>query len=148
MYREFKPIAPLRPYIQCIWTMNAKGEDFTEPQRLVPDGNIEVMLNYGNSSSQSWNDGSKTINSYKGSCVVGQRPGYYFTSATGYVELIGISFKPGGLSPFIDHPVADLTGSIIPLKLFNNALFLEIEERIDNIGLSHTLLRCRKKKEI
>jgi AraC-like DNA-binding protein len=130
MYREFKPIAPLRPFVQCIWTMKARGEDFAEPQRLVPDGNIEVMLHYGDSSSQAWTSGSKNIDIHKGSCLVGQRPGYYFTSASGDVDFIGISFKPGGLSPFIHQPVEDLTGSIIPLKLLNNALFLEIEERI------------------
>ena len=134
MYREFKPIAPLRPYVQCIWTMRARGEDFAEPQRLVPDGNIEVMLNYGESYSQAWTDDKKNTNTHKGSCLVGQRPAYYFTSAHGDVDFIGISFKPGGLSPFMLHPISDFTGSIISLKLLNNALFLEMEERIAELA--------------
>lgn len=136
MYREFKPIAALRPYVQCIWIMKAQGEAFKEPQRLVPDGNIEVMLNYGDSFTQNWTSDKKSIGTHRGSCIVGQRPGHYFTSAVGEIDLISISFKPGGLSPFINKPVADLTGSTIPLKELNSELFAEMEERV--AGLNDT----------
>ncbi|HYF32963.1 MAG TPA: helix-turn-helix domain-containing protein [Chitinophagaceae bacterium] len=134
MYREFKVAAPLRPYIQCIWMVKASTGAFDVPQRLVPDGNIECMFNYGHSFAQAWSNGSNNVSVYKGSCLVGQRPAYYFTSATGQVDLVSISFKPGGLSPFIHQPVADLTGSTVPLSLLNNYLFLEIEERMAGIG--------------
>jgi hypothetical protein len=46
-YREFSVRPKLREYIHCIWVMQAGKVVFANADLLVPDGNIEVILNYG-----------------------------------------------------------------------------------------------------
>jgi AraC-like DNA-binding protein len=128
-YREFAVQPLLRDYIQCIWVMQAERGVFASPDLLVPDGNIEVMLNYGDPVTRYLPDGQTTQNK-TGSELIGQRCGWYRHSTEGEVNLISISFKPGGLSPFVPFAVADLTAHAIPFSSLPGNLFTEMEERV------------------
>src|SRR5687768_8143159 len=128
-YREFAVSPLLRDFIQCIWVMQAGKAVFANPDLLVPDGNIEVMLNYGDPVTRYLPDGI-TTETNKGSELVGQRCGWYKHATPGAVNLLSISFKPGGLSPFIPFPVADATATAIPFSSLPGALFSEMEDRV------------------
>lgn len=128
-YREFAVSPLLRDFIQCIWVMQAGKAVFANPDLLVPDGNIEVMLNYGDPVTRYLPDGI-TTETNKGSELVGQRCGWYKHATRGAVNLLSISFKPGGLSPFIPFPVADATATAIPFSSLPGTLFSEMEDRV------------------
>jgi AraC-like DNA-binding protein len=128
-YREFAVSPLLRDFIQCIWMMQAGKGVFANPDLLVPDGNIEVILNYGDPATR-FLPGGVTTETNKGSELVGQRCGWYKHATTGAVNLISISFKPGGLSPFIPFPVADATATAIPFSSLPGTLFSEMEARV------------------
>ena len=129
MYKEFKPVADLQPYIQCVWVMTAAAGVQTAPERLVPDGNIELLLNYGSHALKSTANTPDKIELFKGSQLIGQRSTYYFTAVSGPIDVISISFKPGGLSPFIRQPVTDITDCTVPLQ-YLNGFFSEMEESV------------------
>jgi AraC-like DNA-binding protein len=128
-YREFAVQPLLRDYIQCIWVMQAEKGVFANADLLVPDGNIEVMLNYGDPITRFLPNGSTTQNK-TGSELIGQRCGWYRHSTPGAVNLISVSFKPGGLSPFVPFAVADITAHAIPFSSLPGNLFTEMEERV------------------
>jgi AraC-like DNA-binding protein len=128
-YREFAVQPLLRDYIQCIWVMQAERGVFANPDLLVPDGNIEVILNYGDPATRYLPDGL-TIQNKTGGEIIGQRCGWYRHSTEGEVNLISISFKPGGLSPFVSFAVADVTAHSIPFSSLPGSLFTEMEERV------------------
>jgi AraC-like DNA-binding protein len=128
-YREFAVSPLLRDFIQCIWVMQAGKAVFANPDLLVPDGNIEVMLNYGDPVTRYLPDGI-TTETNKGSELVGQRCGWYKHATPGAVNLLSISFNPGGLSPFIPFPVADATATAIPFSSLPGTLFSEMEDRV------------------
>lgn len=128
-YREFAVSPLLRDFIQCIWVMQAGKAVFANPDLLVPDGNIEVMLNYGDPVTRYLPDGI-TTETNTGSELVGQRCGWYKHATPGAVNLVSISFKPGGLSPFIPFPVADTTSTAIPFSSLPGTLFSEMEYRV------------------
>lgn len=132
-YREFSVAEPLQPFIHCIWVMRAASGLFRQPERLVPDGNIEVILNYGDAFCQSFTEIHDDAILYKGSHVIGQRNTYYFTATEGKTDFISISFKPGGLSPFVNFPVADFTAAIVPLQIFRSYVFTQMEEEVFEI---------------
>lgn len=129
-YCDFNVAEPLRPFIQCIWTIQAEPGFFKSPERLLPDGNIEVLLNFGDEYTQYAASDSLHPKTFAGSQIVGQRRSYYMSTSVGKIDLISISFKPGGLSPFVDFPVADITGSTVSIKTLRSNLFSEIEERV------------------
>jgi AraC-like DNA-binding protein len=128
-YREFAVQPLLRDYIHCIWVMQAGKAVFANPDLLVPDGNIEVMLNYGDTATRFHPDGSVS-QTYSGSEIIGQRCSWFKHSTAGAVDLVSISFKPGGLSPFVPFPVADATASTIPFSSVPGSVFTEMEERV------------------
>jgi AraC-like DNA-binding protein len=128
-YREFAVSPLLRDFIQCIWVMQAGKGVFANPDLLVPDGNIEVMLNYGDPVTRYLPDGV-TTETNTGSELVGQRCGWYKHATPGAVNLVSISFRPGGLSPFIPFPVADATATAIPFSSLPGTLFSEMEDRV------------------
>ena len=128
-YREFAVSPLLSDFIQCIWVMQAGKGVFANADLLVPDGNIEVMLNYGDPVTRYLPDGI-TTETRKGSELVGQRCGWYKHATPGAVYLISISFKPGGLSPFIPFPVSDATAAAIPFSSLPGTLFSEMEDRV------------------
>src|SRR5215211_3738094 len=100
-YHEFQVQPELMTYIKTIWTLCSEAGSFLQPERLIPDGQIEVLLNFGDPYVRYLSDDFSDPLEFKGSQVVGQRPRYYFTAAKGRVDFISISFRPGGLSPFV-----------------------------------------------
>ena len=129
MYRQFRPVAALQPFVHCFWAMKGNIENLLHPERLVPDGNIELILNFGGPFLRSGSEEHR-METYHGSCLVGQRSSYYFTSALHTIDVIGISFLPGGLSLFINEPVADFTDATISVDELKHPVFAEIEERV------------------
>ncbi len=50
VYQECKPIVPLSPYIECFWVVQSQDKPPFQPMEiLIPDGTIELILNYGSS---------------------------------------------------------------------------------------------------
>jgi hypothetical protein len=44
-YREIQPSGRLRHFVNSFWILETDGED-TAPQRVVPDGHAELILNW------------------------------------------------------------------------------------------------------
>ena len=46
-YREFTPTVSLRSFVECFWTLEGDGSPGPSPERILPDGCIELILNFG-----------------------------------------------------------------------------------------------------
>jgi len=46
-YREHDPGVILRACLECIWTMRGHGDAHLAPSRILPDGCMEAVLNFG-----------------------------------------------------------------------------------------------------
>ena len=44
-YREILPAPPLLPFVQAFWTLDSSDAHAAPPQRVVPDGHAELILN-------------------------------------------------------------------------------------------------------
>lgn len=121
-YSEIKPRAPLDAFVECFWTL--EGEDpAPQPERILPDGCVELILNFGAPFSQ---------HSDRGRCLqprnflVGQMTGPILISPSGAVELIGIRFHPGGTLPFLRVPLHELTDQVVELGSLSSKLEREL----------------------
>jgi AraC-like DNA-binding protein len=109
-YRELKPTPPLRPFIECFWTLEGDGfDDGSSPERILPDGCVELILNFGDRFLQH-TGGERTHQPRN--FIVGQMTGPILISATGAVQLLGIRFQPGGTRPFLDVPAHEITDKV------------------------------------
>jgi AraC-like DNA-binding protein len=115
-YREFHPQPPLNKVIECFWTLESANEDpDPRPERILPDGCIELILNFGARFLQHFDD---TTRLQPQSFVAGQLTRPLLIAPTGPVQSIGIRFHPGGTTPFFRLPMHQLTDQVIELGAF------------------------------
>jgi AraC-like DNA-binding protein len=145
-YSEIKPNLPLRPFVECFWILEggsaesgsaeSGGSAAAPPERILPDGCVELILNFGDRFVQHV-DGYKR--SQPRNFVVGQMTGPILISPSGSVELLGIRFQPGGTRPFFPEPAHELTDTVVDLGSISNAF----ERGLRNTCASHRSLAGR-----
>jgi AraC-like DNA-binding protein len=121
-YSETKPTIPLRRFVECFWTLESEtsesgGSAAAPPERILPDGCVELILNFGERFFQHVG-GSRQIQPRN--FVVGQMTGPILISPSGAVELLGIRFQPGGTRAFLKTPADEITDEVVDLGNFSS----------------------------
>lgn len=122
-YREIKPTLPLRRFVECFWTLEGGGSAAAPPERILPDGCVELILNFGDRFFQHC--GSK-LQLQPRNFIVGQMTGPILISPGGKVELLGIRFQPGGTRPFFAAPADEITDTVTDLGSFSSKFEREL----------------------
>lgn len=104
---KYFPCHPLRQYVHHYWTMKGDIGDQTLSFRDIPDGNIEVLLNFGSSFVKQ--ETHLEAVEHKRGGIKGQFDHPVIIKQTGTVHIVGICFKPYGLYPFLRQSVSSLT---------------------------------------
>ena len=106
-----------------------KASPSAQAERILPDGCIELILNFGAQFSQHCDDTRKL---QPKNFLVGQMTGPIMITPSGPVQLIGIRFHPGGTLPFIRMPMHEVTDQVMELGSLSSALerdLLRVAER-------------------
>jgi AraC-like DNA-binding protein len=123
-YCEIPPRPPLNEFVECFWTLESDGPSpGGAPERILPDGCVELILNFGDRFSQHQNNRGKLQPRH---FLVGQMSGPILISPNGAVQLLGIRFHPGGTSPFLRVPMNELTDQIAELGSLSSELEREL----------------------
>jgi AraC-like DNA-binding protein len=106
--------------IECFWALES-DTDIPEhrPERILPDGCVEVILNFASPFAQHTGD---ITHLQPRNFIVGQMTGPMLIAPTGPVQLIGIRFHPGGTAPFFRLPIHELTDQVVELASFARTL--------------------------
>lgn len=126
-YCEITPKPPLNSFVECFWTLEGDGPGGDSPERILPDGCVELILNFGARFSQHTN-GARVLQPRH--FLVGQMTGPILISPTGRVELLGIRFHPGGTSGFMRVPMHEVTDHVTEL----GSLSPELERELLNVS--------------
>ena len=121
-YCERKPLPPLSRFVECFWALESDVPS-TQPERILPDGCVELILNFGARFSQH-DDGQLKLQPR--SFLVGQMTGPILISPTGPVQLLGIRFHPGGTLPFVHLPLHEITDRVVDLGALSSKLEREL----------------------
>jgi len=117
-YSEIKPGDPLSRFVECFWTLEG-DKPSGDPERILPDGCVELILNFGAEFSQHC-EGQQKLQPRN--FLVGQMTGPILISPTGAVQLIGIRFHPGGTLPFLRLPLHEITDQVVELGSLSSQL--------------------------
>ncbi len=112
-YAQRVPAEELRNYIECYWILRMHHSALGR-QRLIPGGRIEMIINFG--SALPWMvDEQNNVSGYLGNgvSVMGQRNKIFYAVFEGSLDLIGVRFKPGGLSAFTHLPAKYLLNELV-----------------------------------
>jgi AraC-like DNA-binding protein len=112
-YAEYAPPASLGRHVQCLWRIRAPAGDAT-PQRILPDGSVELVLNLGDAFRRHEPDGQ--IGVQPRALVVGITDRPLIIEAAGRVDLIGVRFRPGVAGGVLGIPQAALAGACHDLR--------------------------------
>lgn len=123
-YCETRPSRSLQPFVECFWTLEGdESVGSSPPERILPDGCIELILNFGDRFLQHAEDQRKL---QPRNFIVGQMTGPILISPSGRVELLGIRFQPGGARAFVDVPADEITDQVVDLGGVSSTLEREL----------------------
>ena len=123
-YSEIPSRPPLNRFVECFWTLEGDGPSpGGAPERILPDGCVELILNFGERFSQHENNERELQPRH---FLVGQMSGPILISPNGAVQLLGIRFHPGGTAPFLRVPMNELTDQIAELGSLSSELEREL----------------------
>jgi len=147
--QRHQPSSRLAPYINHYWSMTGNLANEFLYTRDIPDGNIEVVINLGTSFLKA--DSIGKWSHFKHGAIKGPFDQSVIIAQTRIVNIIGISFKPYGLYPFIGSPLYALRNSALPLqKLFLPNLLGQLSEAVKQgiwiSWLEERLLQQQKKE--
>ncbi|MDB5035526.1 MAG: AraC family transcriptional regulator [Chlorobi bacterium] len=107
VYREFPPSPPLAPYVECYWTMRAAGSSTPTPNRVLPDGCVDIIFDATEPAS--------AFDPSRGTVIgVMRRPRVVMLG--GPLELIAVRFRPGCGRIFFPVPMSELADYSIALS--------------------------------
>lgn len=109
-YREFAPSDGLRPFVECFWTRDltlATGALSADPpiHRVLPDGCIDVILGFSGHADEP--ESAMAVGTMTRALVL--------DAATSPECFVGVRFRPGKASAFLDLPASELTDLRVPL---------------------------------
>jgi AraC-like DNA-binding protein len=112
-YREYRPGERLQPFIRCYWTLHATSGCDVAPQRVFPDGSMELIFHLGE-PFQRLHD-KRPAERQATSLFAGQIWTPVDLQPSPCADVVGVRFHPAGAWPFFGIPMSELSGRIEPL---------------------------------
>lgn len=115
-YLELPAPKPLDRVVRCIWFLrgsDAGRPSISEPQVLVADGRIEIVLHLGDpfvrrEDDGSWRPESRTL-------LAGQLTRPLVVRPNGVTDVVGIRFRTSAAAAFLHLPLAEVTNRVVAL---------------------------------
>ncbi|WP_254091875.1 DUF6597 domain-containing transcriptional factor [Dawidia soli] len=128
-YKTFQPCSDLKSLVKCYWMLEVPASDYSERQRIVPDGCIEMAFILGDDIKRFTSRDAFILQPR--AMVLGQTLEAFYIQPTGYVNTFAIRFYPYGFANFVTAPIHDLANKETPLaQLFGEIPSRELEQQI------------------
>lgn len=127
----------LKQCIKYFWVMQ-NDHNTSVHHKLLPVSNIDFVLNFSAPITYVIDDITKTIP--KNFHFIGLRNQAYTISQTGHLNIIGISFFPAGLYPFLKTPLSEFTNKTVELETLAQRFTAAIESKLSITGSVATKL--------
>lgn len=102
---------PLDKWVQFVWI--SKGENDATKSRILPNGAIELIINFGDVQRTLKNGTFETDKNFYDYWVAGIQTQPLFIQSLTDTNLVGIRFLPGGAYPFFKVPVSNFSNAVV-----------------------------------
>jgi AraC-like DNA-binding protein len=129
-YREIAPSARLQAFIDRFWILQQDGPDGDDaaPQRVVPDGHSEMILNWGQPfealQAGEWHGQPRCF-------LAGQIEGPLLLRPKGPVKMLGVRFHPHGAGAVLSAPMHELSGKFTRVEDISTVLARNLARALD-----------------
>jgi len=131
-YQVDNPI--LKRLIKFFWVI--EKNDATFDHKILPQKNIDLLLNFSTNLNYSSNNNKRKLSKLYFNGITDNYK-YNWVHEKGKVEIIGISFYPTGLFPFIKTPVSEFKNHVIDLDLIYSKFSNDLIEKVNS---SHSVI--------
>src|SRR5882724_4295755 len=131
LYQEFLPDLFLRGDIECYWSIESRIAA-TGFRSVYPDGCMDIIFNFGEALMRKQHN--KIELSQEGAFVVGNMLTPIESKSTGYLNLLGVRFSPGGMSRFFHFPLHSLTDLSVPMTDMAGEFEKELTEKLYHLS--------------
>lgn len=109
MYQEYEPSNALLPYIETYWTYDSFMEGM-QTVKVLPDGCVDILLNCKEEAAE---------NELPSFCpyIVGTMTTFSDVTYNDGMQMMGIRFRAGGITAFIQLPIHEITNQRIEMGL-------------------------------
>lgn len=111
-YTEVAVEAPFDRLIHCVWFLTGRSAEY-QPQPVVPDGRLELLVHRADAFSRIHSDGSHQIQDTV--LVAGQLTGPIHLQPGSMIDVVGIRLTPLGAHAILDLPLSELTNAVVSL---------------------------------
>lgn len=111
---------PFNAQIQFIWV--STGEKDTTKTKILPNGAIELIINFGKLQRILDNETLQIKQTYRNFWVAGLQTKPIIIQSVDDTNLVGIRFLPGGAYPFFKFPVSRITDMVLEADWMKNEL--------------------------
>jgi AraC-like DNA-binding protein len=105
------PVEPLNKWIQYIWI--SSGEKDTTKSKVLPNGAIELIINFGDKQKILDEKTLTTKSTFKDYWIAGLQTHPIIIQSVYDTNLLGIRFLPGGAYPFFKFPINRISDLVI-----------------------------------
>lgn len=127
-YIEYKPHPALSEYVECFWSTDVTSAiSPRDMESFIPDGNIELVFNFGDPHTEVKNGKKECV---KDSHISGIQSKSSHVVLPGRLKHFCVRFKPGGSFPFLGIPTHLFANSNYPLDILLGKEYLLLEEQI------------------
>lgn len=125
----YNPRLPLAYFVDCFWLH--EGCPAHAMERVLPTGTMQLIISLGDESLRVFDQQTATkLTGYGNSLLCGAHSQFSIIDTAQQVALIGVHFRPGGASPFIDIPAGELHNSHVSLENIYGSYAQELRERL------------------
>ena len=129
-YCEIPPAAPLAPFVEALWTLESDDHGAGPPQRVVPDGHAELVLNFA--EPFDYCDDAGLWHRQPRLFFAGQIRGPLLLRARGPAHILGIRFTPHGAAAMLRAPMHEFAGRFTPIDDFSPPLHRALQQALDS----------------
>ncbi|HLO27672.1 MAG TPA: AraC family transcriptional regulator [Anaerolineales bacterium] len=127
-YLIYIPSPPLDAYIDDLYYLD--GPAYYPRQKVLPVASSNLMINLGDPFDVYEPDRAKPFITCTDSWWVGIWNTYHCVDWPPNVQFFGVHFKPGGPYPFLQFPLSEMNGQVVPLDTLWGCYASEIRERL------------------
>ncbi len=116
VHHHYIPQPPLSAFVESFWLYEGERPTHAKERRL-PDGSVEFVFNLQDDLIRIYDTpGRETFRSYRGAVLSGPQSGYVLLDTTDMISTLGVTFRPGGIMPFLPFPVSGLSDQVVSLE--------------------------------
>jgi len=112
-YVETPAHFPLDQFVRCFWFLKADSAESSRPQKILPDGCMEIVIHIGTPFRRIRNNASRTQD---GAFLVGQLTECFVLENNSSANVMGVRFKPAGTATFMPFALSEIQNEEITLE--------------------------------